>query len=571
MPAGVKLLWATSAVGRLPGLHRSRAARPSPRSGPRQVTGRRFLVTDYNAGRLYAGRLEPLDGRVTIMPGEQSKTIAHAEIVWTELARAGMTRADVVVALGGGVVGDLAGFCAATYQRGVRYVQVPDHAGGPGRLRLRRQDRRRPARGQELRRRLPPAAGGDRRHRHAGDAARRGAGRRLRRGGQDGADRRRRAVGAGTGRRRAGRARGHRGLRADQAADRRPRRARRRRAPGAQPRPHRRPRHRDGHRLRRLPPRRGGGARAAGRAAAVGQRRSARRGRRAAARPRPADRDARRRPRRGGDGHRARQEAHGGGPGPVRAAARARRRRARAAPVAAARADRGRPRSWHASVNSAWTSATASRSCTASTSTSSAAATPLTTAASRSPSSSWTSPRPPPSSGCGTRFFQTNHEGDFVEHLHGLEGLADAIILNPGAWTHYSWAIRDALELTGLPAVEVHLSDVDEREPFRRESVIRDLCVATVRRQGPGRLPRGAVTAGARSSPAPYERPRRPPGRAAAGDRRRSPDRHLAGQRPLPHRLHRLQRPGPGGSGHARVRHRLSLPRAVGRRGRRRV
>ncbi len=59
------------------------------------------------------------------MPGEQSKTIAHAEIVWSELVRAGMTRADVVVALGGGVVGDLAGFCAATYQRGVRFVQVP--------------------------------------------------------------------------------------------------------------------------------------------------------------------------------------------------------------------------------------------------------------------------------------------------------------------------------------------------------------------------------------------------------------------------------------------------------------
>jgi shikimate kinase/3-dehydroquinate synthase len=59
------------------------------------------------------------------MPGEQSKTVAHAEIVWTELARAGMTRRDVVAALGGGVVGDLAGFCAATYQRGVRYVQIP--------------------------------------------------------------------------------------------------------------------------------------------------------------------------------------------------------------------------------------------------------------------------------------------------------------------------------------------------------------------------------------------------------------------------------------------------------------
>src|SRR5436305_8083823 len=59
------------------------------------------------------------------MPGEQSKTVAHADLVWTELARAGMTRQDLVLALGGGVVGDLAGFCAATYQRGVRYVQVP--------------------------------------------------------------------------------------------------------------------------------------------------------------------------------------------------------------------------------------------------------------------------------------------------------------------------------------------------------------------------------------------------------------------------------------------------------------
>jgi shikimate kinase/3-dehydroquinate synthase len=92
---------------------------------PATVDGRRFLVTDGTAGRLYADGLPALDGRVAIMPGEQSKTIAHAEIVWSELARAGMTRADVVVALGGGVVGDLAGFCAATYQRGVRFVQVP--------------------------------------------------------------------------------------------------------------------------------------------------------------------------------------------------------------------------------------------------------------------------------------------------------------------------------------------------------------------------------------------------------------------------------------------------------------
>ena len=86
--------------------------------------------------------------------------------------------------------------------------------------------------------------------------------------------------------------------------------------------------------------------------------------------------------------------------------------------------------------------------------------------------------------GLETRFFQTDHEGEFVERLHKLEGLADGIVLNPGAWTHYSWAIHDALELSGLPAVEVHLSDVDRREEWRRLSVIRDLCLARVAGQG---------------------------------------------------------------------------------------
>jgi len=88
--------------------------------------------------------------------------------------------------------------------------------------------------------------------------------------------------------------------------------------------------------------------------------------------------------------------------------------------------------------------------------------------------------------GLEVRFFQTNHEGAFVEHLHRLEGLADAIVLNPGAWTHYSYAIRDALELTHLPAVEVHLSDVDAREEWRRHSVITDLCVSRISGKGPG-------------------------------------------------------------------------------------
>lgn len=86
--------------------------------------------------------------------------------------------------------------------------------------------------------------------------------------------------------------------------------------------------------------------------------------------------------------------------------------------------------------------------------------------------------------GLELQFFQTNHEGNFVEHIHKLDGLADGVLLNPGAWTHYSWAIRDALEIAALPAVEVHLSDPDRREEWRRVSVIRDLCVATVAGQG---------------------------------------------------------------------------------------
>lgn len=87
--------------------------------------------------------------------------------------------------------------------------------------------------------------------------------------------------------------------------------------------------------------------------------------------------------------------------------------------------------------------------------------------------------------GLHVQFFQTNHEGAFVEHLHRVSERADALILNPGAWTHYSWAIRDALEIARLPCVEVHLSDVHAREEWRRRSVIRELCVATVAGRGP--------------------------------------------------------------------------------------
>ena len=86
--------------------------------------------------------------------------------------------------------------------------------------------------------------------------------------------------------------------------------------------------------------------------------------------------------------------------------------------------------------------------------------------------------------GLEARFFQTNHEGEYVEELHKAPDYSDALILNPGAWTHYAWSIRDALEVAALPAAEVHLSDVQAREEWRRVSVIRDLCFTTVAGKG---------------------------------------------------------------------------------------
>lgn len=80
--------------------------------------------------------------------------------------------------------------------------------------------------------------------------------------------------------------------------------------------------------------------------------------------------------------------------------------------------------------------------------------------------------------------FQTNSEAEFVTRLHELADRADGVLLNPGAWTHYAWSIHDALEIAGLPAVEVHLSNIDEREPWRSVSVVRDLVLACVAGQG---------------------------------------------------------------------------------------
>ncbi len=86
--------------------------------------------------------------------------------------------------------------------------------------------------------------------------------------------------------------------------------------------------------------------------------------------------------------------------------------------------------------------------------------------------------------GLEPRFFQSNSEAEFVEYLHRVADLADAILVNAGAWTHYSYAIGDALALTGLPAVEIHISDVNAREGFRSISVFDGLVLAKIAGKG---------------------------------------------------------------------------------------
>jgi 3-dehydroquinate dehydratase II len=87
--------------------------------------------------------------------------------------------------------------------------------------------------------------------------------------------------------------------------------------------------------------------------------------------------------------------------------------------------------------------------------------------------------------GMRVRCRQTNHEGQFVEWCHDALDGADGVVVNPGAWTHYSYAIRDAVELLSVPVVEVHLSNIEEREEFRRHSVIADIVAKRVIGKGP--------------------------------------------------------------------------------------
>jgi 3-dehydroquinate dehydratase-2 len=80
---------------------------------------------------------------------------------------------------------------------------------------------------------------------------------------------------------------------------------------------------------------------------------------------------------------------------------------------------------------------------------------------------------------------QTNSEGEYIDWCHEALDWAEGVVLNPGAWTHYSYALRDAVELFDVPVVEVHLSNIDQREEWRRKSVISDLTAKRVIGKGP--------------------------------------------------------------------------------------
>jgi shikimate kinase / 3-dehydroquinate synthase len=121
LPAGTKMLWAASTSGEYPVL----VGPGLLAAGWWPLQGRRFCITDIDVGRLYAGNLGPLEARVEVEPGEQAKSMGEAERILREFANAGMRRDDHLVALGGGVIGDLGGFCAHVYQRGVPVVHVP--------------------------------------------------------------------------------------------------------------------------------------------------------------------------------------------------------------------------------------------------------------------------------------------------------------------------------------------------------------------------------------------------------------------------------------------------------------
>ena len=475
------MLWAGSASGEYPVF-----VGPGLLGDGLLATARRqrFCVTDAAVGPLYAERLEPLAGRIEVQPGETAKTMAEAERVLRELARAGMTREDHVVALGGGVVGDLAGFCAHLYQRGVPVVQVPttlvaqvDSAYG-GKTGVDLPEGKNYAGAYHL----PAAVLAD--TATLASLPARGAGGRLRRAAEDRAAGRRRALGARA-----------------CARGARPRAARRRSSSPALATS-----------ARSSPPT---SATPACAPCSTSATRWATRSRRRAATSATAT------ARRSGSACWRRC----GSPRRRSCATRSRRSCARhELPIrldpaidldetlAALQRDKKRTaegvgfvllsepgdapdrRSWSIRLRSAppW------RSCYRMTTAHNRVAVlhgvnfdildrrdpevygglslrDLETKVER-----WAREL-----GLETIFFQTNSEGEFVEYLHRLPELADASLVNAGAWSHYSRAIADALDVAQLPSVEVHLSDVESRDEWRRLSVFDGLVLAKISGKGP--------------------------------------------------------------------------------------
>ncbi len=467
-PEGTRLVWAGAESGSYPvffgeGLIAAGFLYPAD--------GRRFVVTDANVARHHV-----LEGheRIEVEPGEERKTLAAAEDVLRALARAGAERGDLVVAVGGGVVGDLAGFCAAVYQRGMRHVQVPttlvaqvDSAyGGKTGVDLPEGKNYAGAYHQPSAVICDPAALATlpREELAAGyvevvKTALIAGGplwARVRQGGEPdletviGCARTKLAVVAEDerdGGRRQVLNLGHTVGHAIEAAT------------GYT-------RYRHGEAV---------GHRPAGGPAALGARGAARRGVRPAGGARAAARVRGRRRGRRARARGARQEALGR-PGAVRArgVARGGHARARGGAGRAPRGGRGGARGMSGRVDVLH-------------------GVNLDTLGRRDPAHygeltltelEVKVKRFADELGLDVAFFQTNHEGQFCEWLHRAGENTDGLILNPGAWTHYSYAIRDALEVADLPAVEVHLSAIDEREEWRRLSVIRDLCIGTVQGKG---------------------------------------------------------------------------------------
>ena len=483
------IVWARTRLRRLPGAGRAGAttlldggARAAARGPPlrdrrpRRARGRRRADAAVDAEARDRGRRRR--GR--------ARRSARRRRCSRELARAGVRRDDALVAFGGGVVGDLAGFCAAVYQRGVPVVQVPttlvaqvDSAyGGKTGVDL--------PEAQELRRRLPPARGGPDRPGGARDAAGGRARRRLRRGRQDGADRRRPALGAGP-RARASRRRGvgaaRLRLRPDEDRRRRRRRARRRACArcstsGTRSATRSRPRaatarYRHGEAV-------GLGLLAALRLSGAGE--LARRGG-GAARRAPACRSTLD----SGDRRRApcSRRSAATRSGPPRGSASSSSTR----PGESSHGQRVEADSLRAAVEELQRPVSSSHNRVAV-----MHGVNLDTLGRRDPEIYGT---------------QTLTELEYRVHELGPRARPRGRVLpdqprgrvlrvpapapgdrrrgrcvNAGAWTHYSWAIRDALEVAAKPAVEVHISDVHTREDWRAISVFDGLVAAKISGKG---------------------------------------------------------------------------------------